>query len=169
MEQKYVVSMCCGDAFPMQPQFELESVVKRTFISPCYRRLFYNLTQRNKTQNSTSGPSLNRRLGSFHRAKVVSMCSRVAVMLSQCSLSLSLSPSSWGCQGALVCAGRPRGLVLEAFLQQTRQQASVFESPLEIVRFNSQKCPNLCPRKQASVFESPWEFCISLKWPDSIW
>ena len=54
-----------------------------------------------------------------------------------------------------MCAGRPRGLVLEAFLQQTRQQASVFESPLEIVRFNSQKCPNLCPRKQASVFESP--------------
>ena len=32
-----------------------------------------------------------------------------------------------------MCAGRPRGLVLEAFLQQTRQQASVFESSLEIV------------------------------------
>ena len=31
-----------------------------------------------------------------------------------------------------MCAGRPRGLVLEAFLQQTRQQASVFESPLEL-------------------------------------
>ena len=61
------------------------------------------------------------------------MCSGVAVMLSRCSLSLSLSPSSWGCQGALVCAGRPRGLVLEAFLQQTRQQASVFESSLELL------------------------------------
>ena len=79
------------------------------------------------------------------------MCSRVAVMLSRCSLSLSLSPSSWGCQGALVCAGRPRGLVLEAFLQQTRQQASVFESSLEIVLCNSQKCPNLCA--------SSWHFC----------
>ena len=110
-----------------------------------------NLTQKTKTQNSTSGSSLDRRLGSFHRAKVVSMCSRVAVMLSRCSLSLSLSPSSWGCQGALVCAGRPRGLVFEAFLQQTRQQAPVFESSLEIVLCNSQKCPSLCA--------SSWHFC----------